>query len=541
MMPWPRACSVSAILLCALAQAGDGDGPDLRIRAADAAPVVDGRFDADEWKDGATFEVRRGDDIFGEGRLVRHARQLYLRYRSFTNARALGIRFAFTDLVSRQQNLLIVQPLQPPDSPLAAFRQAQGRYAERVDAARCDVRFSFPKERHFDLEMRAPLDLLEIGRRDQKYLFAVEVWDREAERVLAVYPVSTGLAGPKRARLAPEGDWGADVPVDAPEPARQPALALLAEFGAERRDRTRDTKVFRAFTGWDDGRRKDAPLTSALTRLTGLVEQFPDYASLRAELVTAAAARGEFETAIRVLESVAKDFPELTLGSVHHLVHVQMLRSAGRYDDALEHLAANRSAAGEDAVVARERTGLQYLAAAGRAEKQNQAAAPDDLPRVALETSKGRIVLELFEDDAPNAVANFVSLVERGFYNGTRFHWVEGGRRAVGGDPNSKDEDPDNDGFGNPGYYIEPEPGRRCHLPYTVSFMDERRTSRTEGCVFSIQMAPSPGLDGRNTVFGRVVEGRDVVARLEYYDRIEDATVLSKRPHPYEPAKRKIQ
>lgn len=74
-------------------------------------------------------------------------------------------------------------------------------------------------------------------------------------------------------------------------------------------------------------------------------------------------------------------------------------------------------------------------------------AAADDLPRVKLSTTAGDLVVELFENEAPNTVANFISLVGQGFYNGTPFHRVIGGFMAQGGDPTGS-------GRGGPGYAI---------------------------------------------------------------------------------------
>ena len=68
-----------------------------------------------------------------------------------------------------------------------------------------------------------------------------------------------------------------------------------------------------------------------------------------------------------------------------------------------------------------------------------------------------------------------------------------------------------------------PNPGNRCIFSYVVAFADKRRLRRTEGATFVIHIAPFPGIDGRNTVFGRVIEGKDTVRKLEYYDVIEDA------------------
>jgi peptidyl-prolyl cis-trans isomerase B (cyclophilin B) len=152
--------------------------------------------------------------------------------------------------------------------------------------------------------------------------------------------------------------------------------------------------------------------------------------------------------------------------------------------------------------------------------------------------SRGTLLLELYEDDAPNAVANFVSLVERGFYVGTRFHWVEGSRRVIGGDPNSKDDDPANDGYGGPGYRIEPEPSRRLNLRHTIALSDERGARRSEGSSFLIHLEAFPALDGVTSVIGRVIEGFETLRAIEYYDVIKKAEVVRKRDHDYNPVTR---
>ena len=169
-------------------------------------------------------------------------------------------------------------------------------------------------------------------------------------------------------------------------------------------------------------------------------------------------------------------------------------------------------------------------------------AAADDLPRVKLRTSAGDLVVELFEDDAPNTVANFVSLVEKGFYDGTPFHRVIGGFMAQGGDPTGT-------GGGGPGHAIACEcdaPTARKHFYGSLSMAHAGRD--TGGSQFFLTFAPTEHLDGKHTVFGRVVEGFDVLPLLARTqdpqgrpvdgvepDRIEKATVLRKRGHSYEP------
>jgi cyclophilin family peptidyl-prolyl cis-trans isomerase len=164
----------------------------------------------------------------------------------------------------------------------------------------------------------------------------------------------------------------------------------------------------------------------------------------------------------------------------------------------------------------------------------------DDLPRVKISTSAGDLVVELFENEAPNTVANFITLVEKGFYDGTPFHRVIGGFMAQGGDPTGT-------GSGGPGHRIACECGRedaRLHFRGTLSMAHAGED--TGGSQFFLTFRPTDHLDGRHTVFGRVIEGDDVLAKLVRTqdaqgrpvpgvepDTIVKAEVLRKRDHPY--------
>jgi len=151
-------------------------------------------------------------------------------------------------------------------------------------------------------------------------------------------------------------------------------------------------------------------------------------------------------------------------------------------------------------------------------------------------------VVELFEDDAPNTVANFISLVEKGFYDGTPFHRVIGGFMAQGGDPTGS-------GSGGPGHVIDCE----CELPtarkhFLGSLSMAHAGKNTGGSQFFLTFRPTEHLDGKHTVFGRVIEGFEVLPKLTRTqgadgqplsgiqpDTIVKATVLRKRDHAYEP------
>jgi len=165
------------------------------------------------------------------------------------------------------------------------------------------------------------------------------------------------------------------------------------------------------------------------------------------------------------------------------------------------------------------------------------------LPQVEFDTTKGKIVFELFEDQAPNTVANMVSLVEGGKYDGIAFHRVINGFMAQGGDPNTLDNDPTNDGYGGPGYSIACEcyeDNARMHFRGSLSMAHSGPD--TGGSQFFITHLPTDWLNtrtepekGGHTVFGRVIEGMSVAASLERGDKITKAAVLRKRPHEYKP------
>jgi len=174
--------------------------------------------------------------------------------------------------------------------------------------------------------------------------------------------------------------------------------------------------------------------------------------------------------------------------------------------------------------------------------KRAAEAKADDLPRVKITTSQGDVTVELFENEAPNTVANFVSLVEKGFYNGTPFHRVIGGFMAQGGDPTGT-------GTSGPGYAIACEvgkPGARKHFLGTLSMA--HAGPNTGGSQFFLTFRPTEHLDGKHTVFGRVIDGFDVLPKLmrtqddqglpvagAQPDKIVKAVMVRKRSHAYEP------
>ena len=132
-----------------------------------------------------------------------------------------------------------------------------------------------------------------------------------------------------------------------------------------------------------------------------------------------------------------------------------------------------------------------------------------------LKTEKGDIKVRLFADKAPKTVNNFVFLARQGYYDNTTFHRVLKDFMAQGGDPTGT-------GGGGPGYRFEDE------IDPTLKFDDggylamANAGPNTNGSQFFITFVPTPWLNGNHTIFGKVVEGMDVVTSLTLRDPAEN-------------------
>ena len=151
-----------------------------------------------------------------------------------------------------------------------------------------------------------------------------------------------------------------------------------------------------------------------------------------------------------------------------------------------------------------------YKAAWAKEKALRQASAQaKDCPIVKLQTTAGDMTIELFVNEAPNTVANFVELVNKGFYNGLTFHRVMQAFMAQGGDPKGN-------GTGGPGYCIPCEvdnPNARVHFRGSLSMAHAGKD--TGGSQFFITFVPTKWLDGKHTVFGRVTAGLDTLAKIQ--------------------------
>ncbi|MBU0598343.1 peptidylprolyl isomerase [Patescibacteria group bacterium] len=136
--------------------------------------------------------------------------------------------------------------------------------------------------------------------------------------------------------------------------------------------------------------------------------------------------------------------------------------------------------------------------------------------KVVLNTNKGVIEFELYADDAPKTVSNFVYLAEEGYYNGLTFHRVEPGFVIQGGDPNGT-------GTGGPGYKFEDEPVTRNYDQGIVAMANSGPD--TNGSQFFIMLENKTTLPKDYTIFGKVTAGIEVVKQIEVGDTMDTVSI----------------
>ncbi len=130
----------------------------------------------------------------------------------------------------------------------------------------------------------------------------------------------------------------------------------------------------------------------------------------------------------------------------------------------------------------------------------------------------GEIRFEFLPLKAPGHVKNFIELAEKGFYDGTTFHRVIPGFMIQGGCPNTKNDNPNDDGTGGPGYTIDAEFNDVHHERGVVS-MARSQNPNSAGSQFFIVHQAAAHLDGQYTAFGRVTKGMEVVDKIVEADR----------------------
>ena len=135
-----------------------------------------------------------------------------------------------------------------------------------------------------------------------------------------------------------------------------------------------------------------------------------------------------------------------------------------------------------------------------------------------MQTNKGPIELELFDDDAPNTVDNFVKLAGDGFYDGVIFHRVIEDFMIQGGDPTGT-------GRGGPGYQFEDEVRKNPRKHQVGSLSMANAGPNTNGSQFFITHVVTDWLNGKHTVFGQVRQGQEVVNAIQAGDELVAVTI----------------
>jgi peptidyl-prolyl cis-trans isomerase B (cyclophilin B) len=137
--------------------------------------------------------------------------------------------------------------------------------------------------------------------------------------------------------------------------------------------------------------------------------------------------------------------------------------------------------------------------------------------KVTLQTNRGDINLELYPEHAPKTVNNFVFLAQEGFYDGVSFHRVINNFMIQGGDPTGS-------GSGGPGYKFEDETSGNPLRHDTGVISMANAGPNTNGSQFFITHAPQPHLNGKHTVFGKVIDSQDVVNAIRQGDKMIKVT-----------------
>jgi peptidyl-prolyl cis-trans isomerase B (cyclophilin B) len=131
-----------------------------------------------------------------------------------------------------------------------------------------------------------------------------------------------------------------------------------------------------------------------------------------------------------------------------------------------------------------------------------------------IKTSEGEMVVQFWDDAAPNTIENFKKLARSGFYNGTIFHRIVKGFMIQGGDPLSKDPSNENVfGTGDPGYKIKAEFNDHSHERGVLS-MARSSDPDSAGSQFFICLAPVTRLDHQYTTFGKLIKGDEVLEKI---------------------------
>lgn len=508
--------------------------PRIQIRAGE--PIkLDGKIDEGEWK-----------DAFSSKRPLPHGRAMTIRFKRTGPWLALAleadrayegeiIQMFVADHEGSWISSLILGVGQPHLAP-CAWRRGPPSLVEKVrpqTPRACLVRLQL-QEGAWSVEYLIRMDALGIGRADgRRFRGLLQVLHPRHDVLMSVpdHAVTNPLEPFEYAELASEDGWGEQEQWPSPTPEQSLEFddnELLFLLHLEHKGGMQG--------GWPDQLviasavtpRSLAKIDALRKRLEGGRERNPGLPGWQLYLGRLLHEANFHAEARKIIDAIP---PRLMMHGAFVKLAADHYFETGEHQKALDlldkHLGPDANNDLKNAVLAAKEQWESELKARER-DAQNV----EKLPLVVLVTPRGKIVLELFEDDAPVAVRNFVDLVQNGFYDNLRFS-VAGGMFAQSGDPRTGPASKAK--LDGPGWRIPPDPKGRHLVRGAIAMFPDLTGEMVHGSRFIITTVPLPGDDAKYVVFGRVVEGLDVLDALEHEDRIGSMKVIRKRNHRYMP------
>jgi peptidyl-prolyl cis-trans isomerase B (cyclophilin B) len=506
----------------------------------------DGRIAAGEWGDARKFETK-DHDLY----LKRTGPWLSLAVAGRRSYSGEIFQIVLSDPFGAWQTLYLGMIGLPAQPPALIFRGPRAQYLDVIGNAKIPLqvaRGTLSRLRAFEsgswsAEYRIRLPLLGIGRGDLRAFKVRLVLSDGAlgEGDVLVLPEGTTPQSEvaEFADLVSPDGWGAEERWDpvAPEASQEfDDAELLGLLALEQQEALRPGETGQLTISnvvLPRSRSGIARLRAALEAGRDRNPTLPAWHYFLGRLLHEA---NLYDDAGKVIASIPE--PLLGFGGFAHL-SAEHYADTEQPDKALEICRAHPRIYGIEQPFQRATAVRNMLAVDRRADQAARDAGAAALPIVRFETTQGAFEVELFEDEAPNAVANFIDLVmRRQYYDGIRIEQIQGNVAARIGDPRTRNEaDAGPDG---PPWRIKSDASSRAPLLGRLITVPAEGQGQ-HGSQFVLSLAPiTRDLNGA-AVFGRVVKGMDVVLSLEKGDRIVKATVVRKRSHNYDPAHSRLQ
>lgn len=513
--------------------------PEIPVKTG--APVtLDGRLEEAEWAD--SFSITRDRPSGGKLRLCLKRTGPYLAIGIEAEKAYHGevLRLYVTDAAGAWVTNVILG-LGQPTLPPALWRRGSPALFDDPELGpgdpprACLVRVDVNERERWSAEALLRLSALGIGRgdlREMRGLVAVHAYDPERREVLTLPGGAGDPHDPGQyARLVSPDGWGASEtwPPVTPEQSKEFDDAELLYRLCLEHDKVSlaeapDRLVIASAVSPRSMSRIES-LRRELEAARGRNPTLPSWTYFLGRLLHEA---NFYEEARRMIESIPAPLRPMdafaSLAAEHFLDTEEF--------DLAEQICREAPYMRTHDVVLKLAVQGKKVQEAERAALAKDAAKEEKNPRVRFKTVKGEFVIELFEDDAPGTVRNFMDLVlRRRFYDGLRFHEVQGARLAMIGDPRTRlgtsETKP------GPGFRLRADRSERGLLTGYLAVLPAG-DGAYHGSQFFITFAPLIGEMHRTFVFGRVVEGMDVLLKLEQDDLLEAVEVVSRRNHGYE-------